>query len=102
MECAIIRLLSEYTVPNDTIDFVKALDEYQSLYTDYCNLRSIKMKNRTVSAETRKKISMSLQGKKRGPMSQSCKDKISIANKGKKRSQEVIAKLAMQAKGKTP
>lgn len=45
------------------------------------------------SEETKKKISLALKGKLKGPMSQSMKENLSIKNKGKKLSEETKEKI---------
>lgn len=57
-------------------------------------------KRKVATAETRKKLSMKLKGIKRGPLSQSIKDKISMANKGRIMTEENKRKIGESGKGR--
>lgn len=78
---------------------------YELAKINFSELMSVKHKGKTVSEETRKKISESRKGKpspnKGKPMSDVQKQKLSIAKKGKHQSPEVIARQVESRKGYT-
>lgn len=102
MLCAIFKLLKEYTIPKDTVDFVNSLDKYKELYEQHCKYRSEVMHNRVVSDDTRRKLSLARKGKKLGPRTDVWKKLMSSKMKGRKLSEETKIKISNTLKGRIP